>query len=598
MSADVLRKLLDLFTPAERKQASRLLVMTVLVAIFEVIGVASILPFISILANPQILETNAILNSVRSWVGIESSKDFNLLFGLLVFVTLVLSLSFKAITTYLQLRFILISEHNIGRRLVEGYLRQPYAWFLNRHSADLGKTVLSEVSMVASGAIMPMMTLISQALVAFAILVLLVAVDVELALIVSLVLGCAYGLMYMAVSSYLVKIGREHKDANKQRFAAISEVFAAVKEVKLYGLEESYVSRFSRAAKVFAKHHASATVIAQVPRYFLEALAFGGLLLVILYLMASKGDFSEALPIISLYAFAGYRLMPALQQAYASFSQLRFVGPELDGVHAELIGLSGETNVVINSTPLKLGDSIELRDIYFSYPNTSRYTLENLNLSIPIRSTVALVGATGCGKTTAIDLILGLLKPQKGVLAADGLQITDADMRRWQRVIGYVPQQIYLSDNSIEANIAFGVNTAEIDRTAVEVAAKIANIHNFIVDQLPDGYKTTVGERGARLSGGQRQRIGIARALYHSPQVLIMDEATSALDNITEQAVMEAIHNLSHKITIILIAHRLSTVRECDLICLMENGKVVAQGDFDHLLNECKEFQVLAQATT
>jgi ABC-type multidrug transport system fused ATPase/permease subunit len=241
--------------------------------------------------------------------------------------------------------------------------------------------------------------------------------------------------------------------------------------------------------------------------------------------------------------------------------------------------------------PIPLEKSIELKDVHYSYPNSSIAALSGVNLSIPSRSIVGLVGATGSGKTTSVDLILGLLDPQKGNLFVDGQVIDSGNRREWQRCIGYVPQQIYLADDSISANIAFGVNRQEIVQQAVENAAKIANLHDFIIKDLPEGYNTTVGERGVRLSGGQRQRIGIARALYHNPSVLILDEATSALDNITERAVMDAVNNLGHNITIILIAHRLSTVRQCDQIYLLENGQIKASGTFEELSMQSNLFQ-------
>jgi ATP-binding cassette, subfamily B, bacterial PglK len=331
-----------------------------------------------------------------------------------------------------------------------------------------------------------------------------------------------------------------------------------------------------------------------VPRFALEAIAFGGMLLLILYLMARSGSFAGALPIIALYAFAGYRLMPALQQIYDAFTQLRFAGPALDALHQDLSSLQAADAQHGPLSPLLLTQAIELNQVSYRYPNAPHPALKGIDLTIPAHSTVGFVGATGSGKTTMVDVILGLLEPQEGHLSVDGLPITAAKRRQWQRAIGYVPQHIYLADDSVAANIAFGVNPKDIDPQAVERAAKIANLHEFVVNDLPQSYATTVGERGVRLSGGQRQRIGIARALYHNPQVLILDEATSALDNLTEQAVMEAVNNLGHDITIILIAHRLSTVRQCDQIYLLERGEVKAGGTYEELAASNQQFKAMA----
>ena len=382
--------------------------------------------------------------------------------------------------------------------------------------------------------------------------------------------------------------------ANQERYTVLSEAFGAAKEVKVGGLEQAYIQRFAKPAEIWATGQATAQVIAQLPRFALEAIAFGGMLIVVLYLMAKSGSFAAAVPIIALYAFAGYRLMPALQQIYGAFTALRFVGPALDALHEDLISLQGSNTQDRLITPLSLTHAIELNKVSYHYPNASQPALKDISINIPAHSKVGFVGATGSGKTTAVDVTLGLLEPQTGHLNVDGQPINAANRRRWQRAIGYVPQHIYLADDSVTANIAFGVNAEDIDQQAVERAAKIANLHEFVSNDLLQGYETTVGERGVRLSGGQRQRIGIARALYHDPQVLILDEATSALDNLTEHAVLESVNNLGYDITIIMIAHRLSTVRQCDQIYLLERGKVKAHGTFDELTQTNEQFRAMA----
>ncbi|MEC8207146.1 MAG: ABC transporter ATP-binding protein, partial [Pseudomonadota bacterium] len=399
-------------------------------------------------------------------------------------------------------------------------------------------------------------------MVTLAMLILLVIVEPLLTLIVSVVLGLAYAGIYSTVSGLLKRLGEERFKANQDRFVAVSEAFGAAKEVKVGGLEEVCVQRFAKPAGIYARGQATASVIVQLPRFALEAIAFGGILLIILYLMGNSGSFVNALPIIALYAFAGYRLMPALQQIYGALTQLRFSGPALDALHQDLLSLevvNKKKNNEINSLPLT--KSIRLEKVNYCYPNAQHAVLRSVDVRIPANSTVGFVGTTGSGKTTTVDVILGLLEPQKGLLSVDGQPITVENRRRWQRTIGYVPQNIYLTDDSVAANIAFGVKPQEMNQQAIERAAKMANLHEFVINDLPQGYATTVGERGVRLSGGQRQRIGISRALYHNPQVLILDEATSALDNITEQAVMEELNNLDRDVTIILVAHRLSTVR-------------------------------------
>jgi len=592
----LLQKLIALLTIEERRRAGLLLAMILMMALLDMLGVASIMPFMALLANPNLIETNEILKaaySASNHFGVDTPEQFLFLLGIVVFLLLVGSLAFKAITTYMQLNFTLMREYSISRRLVEGYLNQSYSWFLNRHSADLGKTILSEVATVIHGCLIPIMNLIAQGAVSIALLTLLIIMDPKLAIIVGLGLVIIYGLIFLTTSGSLARTGTERIKANQERFTAVSEAFGAVKEVKVGGLEHAYIQRFAVPAQTYALHQSRASIISQLPRFALEAIAFGGMLLLVLYLMAQSGSFATALPIISLYAFAGYRLMPALQQVYSALTQLKFAFPALDALHKDLMSLE-TTSFNTQQSTIQFTQAITLNNIVYHYPDAATPALKGISLSISAKSTVGLVGATGSGKTTMIDMILGLLDAQEGTLSIDGQPFSDINKRAWQNAIGYVPQHIFLADDTVAANIAFGVEPEQIDQAAVEHAARIANLHKFVIGDLPHGYATSVGERGVRLSGGQRQRIGIARALYHNPQVLILDEATSALDNLTEQAVMEAVNNLGHQITIILIAHRLTTVKACDIIFLLEKGELKAQGAFDELMQANEIFRTMA----
>ena len=591
------RKFLYLLTPQERKRASLLLIMITIMALLDMIGVASILPFMAVLTNPSLIETNLLLNKLfeaSSFFGVESIKQFLFFLGVIVFIILLISLAFKALTTYVQIRFVQMREYSIGKRLVEGYLHQPYSWFLNRHSADLGKTILSEVSHVIGLGVNPLMELIAKSMVTIALITLLVLTDPKLALIVGFSIGGTYGVIFFFTRSYLNQIGNIRLKNNNLRFKAVSEAFGAAKEIKVGALEKIYVKRYSDSAVTYAQNQASASVIGLLPRFILEAIAFGGILLVILYLIAKTGTFNDALPILSLYVYAGYRLMPALQQIYTSSSQLTFVGASIDKLYSDIKSLNSHKSIQKEGA-LFLNKKITLKNIYYSYPNTSRVALKNLNISVLANTTVGLVGATGSGKTTTVDIILGLLIAQKGTLEVDDKIISKQKIRAWQKSIGYVPQSIYLSDDTIAANIAFGIDPKDMNLKAIKRASKIANLHKFVMNELPKKYQTIIGERGVRLSGGQRQRIGIARALYHNPKILILDEATSALDNQTEKAVMDAVNNLNKSITIILIAHRLSTVKKCDKIFILENGKIKNQGTFKELIKINKDFRLNAQ---
>ena len=306
--------------------------------------------------------------------------------------------------------------------------------------------------------------------------------------------------------------------------------------------------------------------------------------------MAERGSIIDSLPVISVFAFAAYRLIPAIQGIYASMTQFTFAGPTIDSMYDNFKNLNLEEQSKNQST-LSFDKSITLKNIYYKYPNTPKDTLNDINLTIPSCTTVGLVGITGSGKTTLVDIILGLLDAHKGQMEVDGTIINKDNLRAWQRNIGYVPQQIYLADTSISNNIAFGINSTNIKQEDIEIAAKIANIHDFVINELPLKYNTIVGERGVRLSGGQRQRIGIARALYNNPKLLILDEATSALDNLTEQSVIDEIYKLRKNMTIIMISHRLSTIEKCDKIFLLEGGKLKNQGQYNEIISTSGKFK-------
>ena len=558
----IIKKLLYLLTSHERKRGGLLLVMILLMALLDMIGVISILPFIAVLLNPEIIETNSILNymfKISATLGIDSKQQFLFCLGSIFLILLVFSLAFKALTTYVQFRFTEMRAFSIGKRLVEGYLYQPYSWFLNRNSAELGKTIISQVTSVVSNGIRPMVNLIAN-------------------------------IIYKLVRGILKKIGHESVKADQSRFITLSEAFGASKEVKLGSLEDIYIKRFADASQKHASNQASAKSISQIPRYILEAIAFGGMLLFVLFLVEEGGMLDTVLPIVALYAFAGYRLMPALQQTYASFSLLRFVGPALDYLYNDLKNLEKKT-FLENKHKLSFDNEITLNKINYSYPNTPRNVLKNVSINIPAHKSIGIVGKTGSGKTTLVDIILGLLDVKEGTLKIDGQIINRDNQISWQRYIGYVPQKIYLADDTIAANIAFGKNFENINMDKLISAAKVANLHEFIIDELPLQYQTTVGENGVKLSGGQRQRIGIARALYNEPKVLVLDEATSALDNQTEKLVMEALNNASKEITIIMIAHRLSTIKKCDKIFLLQDGEVKAEGSYDELIKSNNFFK-------
>jgi ATP-binding cassette, subfamily B, bacterial PglK len=589
----ILKKLLFLISPKEQKKGLLLLIMILLMALIEVIGVASIVPFMSVLVNPSLIETNFILINLFEFFrgfGVENNQQFLFLLGVMVFIILVGSLIFKAITTYFQIRFNEMVKYNMSKRLVEKYLHQPYEWFLSNNTAELGKTILSEISNICGKGIRPLIELIARGSVSIFLIALLFFTDPKLTLVIGIFLGGIYYSIFFFSKKYLNLIGEENLKLNHLRFKSIIDSFGASKEVKVGGMEQNFLNNFSKPSKIYAANQAFVGILSIMPRFILEATAFGGIILIILYKMSMSGNFSAALPIISLYVFAGYRLLPAAQLIYSSFTQLTFTGPSIEKLYSDIKNLD-PINLDRDKSILLLKKKISLNNICYSYPNASRTALKNISLSISVKNTIGIVGATGSGKTTVVDIILGLLEAQNGTLEIDGKVINKQNSQSWQRTIGYVPQHIYLSDDTVAANIAFGLNPGDINKEEIQKVSKIASLHDFVTNELPNKYETTIGERGVRLSGGQRQRIGIARALYFNPQVLILDEATSALDNITEKHVMDSINKLSKDKTIILIAHRLSTVKKCDKIFLFEKGELKNEGTFDELIKINENFK-------
>jgi len=592
------KKIIDLLTPQESGRFILILIIVLISGLLDVFGVASIMPFIAVLSKPELVETNIILVSAYKFsqnFGVNTTSQFLFLLALFSFLTLVFSMAFKALTLYVQLRFAVMREYSLSKRLLEGYVRQPYVWFLNRNSAELGKNILSEVNIFTHYCLLPMVNIISHSILAIALILLIVFIDPTVAFISFTVLSVTYFIIYKSASSILKKIGKKSFRSNEDRFGALQELFGSIKELKVRGLEQTYIDKYSTSAQIYAKASASSQLISQLPKFFIEAIAFGGIIILVLILLKDDNELALALPTIVLYVFAGYRLMPALQAIYRSYANLRFSNTGLNALHKDIMSLKSKKTQNNNSGLISLKQNIELKNIYFTYPNAIQPALNNISMTIPSKSIVGLVGSTGSGKTTLADTILGLLESQQGTLTIDGNCIDNNNRKLWQKNIGYVPQNIYLSDDTVLANIAFGVEPGNINDAEVYRSAKIANIHDFVINELSDGYNTIVGERGARLSGGQRQRIGIARAMYHNPQLFIFDEATSALDSITENTVMEAIKKLGKKITIIIIAHRLSTVRDCEKIFLLDKGKLTDEGTFETLVKTNKNFSSMVK---
>lgn len=549
-----------------------------------------------VVANPALIHSNKYLDYFYTTLGFVDSNEFLFLIGVTVLIVLSLSNAFTALVNWALLRFTAMRWHSISYRLLTKYIRQNYTFFLRRNTSELTKNIFEEVTRVVIGVLMPGADVLAQFVVTLSIVIFLFAIDPFLALLVVTVLGSAYGAIYYFTHRHLANIGRATVEANRLRFKTAAELLGGYKEIKLYGTEQHFLSRYATPSRSAARYRARQQIISRLPKYIVETAAFGGILLIVLYLLRTEDDLGSTIPLISLYAFAGYRLLPALQNIFRSSTTIRYNLSSLDVLIDELTNTS-ETEPSLeqkDAAPLTYNRRIKLSNISFRYPASNTTVLENINIEIKENEAIGFVGSTGCGKSTAIDLILGVLSSTSGDLIVDDTRITIHNVRSWQRNIGYVPQSIYLIDDTVLNNIALAAGSQDIDMARVERAARIACIHDFIVSQLPQGYETVIGEHGSRLSGGQRQRIGIARALYLDPPVLVFDEATSALDSDTENMIMQGLYGLNGKKTIIMVAHRITTLRQCDCIFVFREGRIVKHGSYQDLMRESADFRLLA----
>ncbi|MCB1311207.1 MAG: ABC transporter ATP-binding protein [Sedimentitalea sp.] len=585
-----LRRAIGLLTPQERRKGLLVMLLMIVTAILEMLGVASVFPFLGVLADPGAIARNAYLARAHAALGSPSTTAFLFLLGGAAFAMILLAALARTLNLHAINRFTFMRRHTISTRLLAVYLRQPYAFFLDRHSGDLAKGILAEVNQVMSGVFQPAANMIAQGFTLIALAGLLLLVDPWVAGFVALTLGTVYAAIYLALRPLVERIGRARAEAIQTQFEVAGEVLGGIKDIKILGRERSYLDRYSEASRAAGRSLSAAATLSQVPKFGIEAVAFGGIILLALTVLAREGGHpggavGQVVPVLGLYTLAGYKLLPAIQTIYRGMLQLRFGAAAVDALHDDMARAAALPRLArAPAAPLPLTRALTLDGVGYSYPGADRPGVSDITLRIPAGQSLGIVGSTGAGKTTLVDLILGLLEPTEGRRLADEVEITPQTLRVWQANVGYVPQSIFLVSGTIAENIALGVPAGEIDRARVETCARMARVHEFITEGLGHGYDTQVGERGVRLSGGQRQRIGIARALYRDPALLVLDEATSALDTATEQEVMAAIGALAGTKTVIMIAHRLSTVARCDRIVVLDKGRIAGTGDHDELM--------------
>ena len=560
-------------------------------------GIGSILPFMAVLSSPETVYTNRWLSGLYSNLGFSSEPHFLFFLGLCSLGAVLFSNAALALNQWITVRLSSLIQHRLEVRLLSQYLRAPYLLYLRRSPAELKRNVLNE-TLQFSGIGNLVLQLAASSFLIICIMVVLLMVNPLLTGVLGAFIGGSYGLVFLAARRRVAEIARIRLDANLQRYKMVDEGLSGFKELKVMHRTSWVMRRYTDAANALTSTLASQSVLRTLPRYFIEAIGVGSMLLIILYLLGIQSDVRVAIPIMSVFAYGAYRILPAINNIYNCIVGLRFYSPVAEEIERELRGSIGNRSNRNNKdkerAPFAFRNAIELRNISFRFSDDRDYALRNVTLRIPRGAFVGIAGETGSGKSTLADVILGLVLPEMGEFRVDGVPVRGSMTRRWQELLGYVPQDIYLADDTIENNIAFGLPPERIDRSAVREAARLAQLDSFVEKELPDGYQTLAGDRGIRLSGGQRQRIGIARALYHRPVVLVMDEATSMLDGETEARVFSAMEQLAGELTLIVIAHRLTTIRRADVIYLLEAGTIVAQGTFAELIRANQRFRNMA----
>lgn len=559
-------QLWKILTPLDRKKLSLVLILVVVMAGIEAIGVVSIMPFLAVLANPTIIESNQLLQEISKIISVGDTRQFIVYLGVISLGIVVFSTVIKIITQYSLFRFSNLQRHYFSTRLLEIYLQQPYEFFIEKNSSNLIKNILSEVDELVRGIIQPILFLIAYSVVILCMIAILVCYDPIMAISTALILVFFYIIIFMSVKKILDRIGQSFVEANEIRYQACSEVLGGIKDIIINHAEKQYIEKVDHSSRLYSLHLATKETLGQVPLQIVETIGYGCIIILAIVLVISGKEISHILPILGLYGIAAYRMLPAAQNIYRAIAQIKFSQNVFNVIKQEFLLENIKVAHKIEDE-LVFEKSIQLENICFSYTSRSDHLIfDHFNLNILKNESIGIVGKSGSGKSTLMDIMLGLLHPNNGKILIDGVELNQGNIQAWYKIVGYVPQSIYLADKNIAENIAFGIEKNQIDMQAVRKAAQQAQIDDFIMQQLPQDYQTKVGERGVMLSGGQRQRIGIARALYKNPQILFMDEATSALDIETEQAVNEAIQNLSGQKTIVIIAHRESAVMNCNKI--------------------------------
>ena len=593
----LIKQLFSLLTTQQRKKFIWIQLLVILAAFGEIIGIASIIPFMTLVGDTNILNEPNYLSNLYANSGFNTELEFVFVVGVFVLIVLVLSSCISIFTIWRLSMFAAQIGTEIGDRLYNFYLKQNWLFHSSINSSELTNKVVNETTRITNGILMPLVTMNARIALAFFMLTGLFIYDPLVATTGVFVFGIAYVFLFIFVRSRLLFNGKKISEIYGARYLLLNEGFGGIKDILLYGRANSFVNRFNNSGMKLAYSLGNNQALTLTPRYFIELIAFAIIIILTLYLILNhQGDLGIVIPLLSVYAVAAIKILPAFQQIYLSVANIKASMPAFEAIEEDLSKsmLLDNKTLEFDERYLQPKEKILIENISFTYPKKFQPVLNNANVSIPINSVIGIVGPSGSGKSTLIDVILGLIEPQKGNLKIDELIVDSNNLRSWQNCIGFVPQSIFLSEGSILENITFGIEDSKIQFDRVDRVIKLSHLDELI-STLENGIYTKVGERGVQLSGGQRQRIGIARALYKKSEVLVFDEATSSLDGISERMIMDAIDSFIGKKTIIIVAHRLKTVERCDKIFYFDKGTVLDEGSYDELIERNPNFKKMAQ---
>ena len=593
-----LKDISKILSSKERRQLYKAALMQAFSGLIDMVGVVSVLPFLSVAAKPELIDSNVYLRQLKGWTQLEPDQ-FLIVLGLFSFTVLLLN-QLVRITGIWYLQYvnqrIWMVLHS---RMFAYYLNQPYLYHLKHSGNALLEKLQMRVAAAVDGVISPLIMFSSSVFTILFMLSMLVWIEPLITISMLCLLALFYFLVYQKLKKRIDRYGEVIPNFFSRTFKLITESFGAIKEIKLRQNGEYYINKFNPLAREYCDSKVKSNLLGMIPGSLVEVFAFGLILMLTMIMMNTRGGLQETIPILGLFALALRRVLPAVQGVYWQIFQIRYHYPSYRIIYDDLrLAHLSSKNILPekeSNDKLKFNQQLVTKDLSFVYPETDRKVLDSISLVIPAGSLIGIAGGSGAGKTTLVDLILGLFEPGSGSILLDGKPLKEQSIPLWQACLGYVPQAGFLADGTITWNIAFGIHESQLNHERVREVARIAQISEFIESELPQQYETLVGERGVRLSGGQRQRLCIARALYDDPKVLILDEATSALDGITEEKVMSSILKLSGGKTILLIAHRLTTLQECDTIFLLNEGKLIDQGNYHYLLKNNCFFQQMAR---